>query len=221
MEAIKVENLIKSFGSTCVLKDVNLSWERGKIHGLIGQNGSGKTVLLKCICGLMRFDSGTIFINGKQIGKEIETPPDLGLIIESPGFLLRLSGLKNLKLLASIRNRISDRQIQNAMQLVGLNTESPKPVAQYSLGMRQRLGIAQAIMESPQLMIFDEPFNGLDKNGACDIRRLFQCLRDEGRTIVVVSHNPLDISELCDTVSEIDAGFVRHIPSGDEAILTT
>ena len=211
MDAIRVENVSKSFGNTTVLRDVNISWEPGKIHGLIGQNGSGKTVLIKCICGLMRYDSGKILVGGKQIGKEIEMPPDLGIIIETPGFLQRFSGYKNLRMLASIRNKISNEHIHEVMRIVGLDWNSSKPVSHYSLGMRQRLGIAQAIMEDPQLLIFDEPFNGLDKNGAAEIRQLFRRLRDEGRTLVVISHNPLDIAQLCDTVSEIDAGMVRCV----------
>ena len=206
---IQINHLTKSFGSAIVLNDVSLTWESGMIHGLVGQNGSGKTVLLKCICGLMRYDAGEILINDKQVGKDIEMPPDLGVIIENPGFIQRMTGYNNLKILAEIRKKISDDRIRETMTLVGLDWKSRKPVSHYSLGMKQRLGIAQAIMENPSLLIFDEPFNGLDKNGTKEIQKLFRELMQTGKTIILVSHNPLDISEMCNTVVEIDAGIIR------------
>lgn len=208
---IQLIHVSKSFGDKTVLQDVNAEWEQGKIHGLIGQNGSGKTVLLKCICGLMRYDSGTILIDHKQIGKDIQTPDDLGLIIESPGFISRMSGYRNLKMLASLRNRCDEEGIQKAMEKVHLDWQSKKSVSHYSMGMKQRLGIAQAIMEDPKLLILDEPFNGLDRQGTAEIRALLKEQRTMGKTILVVSHNPLDIDELCDTVTEIDAGKVSRI----------
>lgn len=188
----------------------NLAWTGGVIHGLVGQNGGGKTVLMKCVCGLMRFEEGSIRVDGQRIGQDVETPPDLGVMIETPGFLPCMTGYRNPKMLASIRGRIGQEAICQAMRTVGLDPHSRKPVGQYSLGMRQRLGIAQAIMEQPSILILDEPFNSLDKRGASQIRGLFRALRRPDRVMVIVSHNPLDIRTLCDRVWKIDGGVVRE-----------
>lgn len=208
---IEIKNVSKAFGDKVVLHNINIHWTCGKIHGLIGQNGSGKTVLLKCICGLMRYDSGSILIEQKKIGTDIQVPPSLGVMIESPGFIERLSGYKNLKMLAAIQNQCSLAEIKDAMDKVHLDWKSKKAVVHYSMGMKQRLGIAQAIMENPKLLILDEPFNGLDRDGVSEIRNLLKAQRDAGKTIIVVSHNPLDIDVLCDTVTEIDAGEIVRI----------
>jgi len=203
---IRIEHARKRFGKNIVLNDVSLNFEKGGIHGLIGRNGSGKTVLFKCVAGLMPLDSGHVFVRGKEIGKEIEIPGRMGAIIETPGFLPGASGYGNLKLLADIRGKIGKKEIHAAMELVGLDPSSRKHVSAYSLGMRQRLGIAQAIMEKPTLLLLDEPMNGLDNQGVVEMRALFRKLRDEGATILMASHNPLDISAMCDTVRELDNG---------------
>lgn len=203
---IRINNVTKSYGREIVLKNVSANMESGKIHGIIGRNGSGKTVLMKCIAGLSSVDSGIIKVDGKIIGKDIETPPRLGAIIEVPGFLPNYSGFCNLKFLADIRGRISREDIRRAMKRVGLDPENKKWVSKYSLGMRQRLGIAQAIMEKPKLLILDEPMNGLDNQGVEETRILLSALRDEGKTLIIASHNPLDIERLCDHVYEMDAG---------------
>lgn len=203
---IRINNVVKSYGRETVLKKVSAEFEDGKIHGIIGRNGSGKTVLMKCIAGLAGVDSGTIKVDGKIIGKDIEMPPRLGAIIEVPGFLPNYSGFRNLKFLADIRGRIGDEDIRRAMKRVGLDPRSKKWVSKYSLGMRQRLGIAQAIMEKPKLLILDEPMNGLDNQGVEETRALLSSLRDEGKTLIIASHNPLDIEQLCDHVYEMDAG---------------
>ena len=203
---IRIKNVVKTYGHETVLKDVSAELEDGRIHGIIGRNGSGKTVLMKCIAGLACVDSGTISVDGKVIGRDIETPPRLGAIIEVPGFLPNYSGFRNLKFLADIRHRIGDEDIRRAMKRVGLDPNSKKWVSKYSLGMRQRLGIAQAIMEKPKLLILDEPMNGLDNQGVAETRQLLRALRDEGKTLLIASHNPLDIEELCDHVYEMDAG---------------
>lgn len=203
---IRIKNVVKTYGHETVLKDVSAEMEDGRIHGIIGRNGSGKTVLMKCIAGLACVDSGTISVDGKVIGRDIETPPRLGAIIEVPGFLPNYSGFRNLKFLADIRHRIGDEDIRRAMKRVGLDPNSKKWVSKYSLGMRQRLGIAQAIMEKPKLLILDEPMNGLDNQGVAETRQLLRALRDEGKTLLIASHNPLDIEELCDHVYEMDAG---------------
>ena len=206
--AIIIENLRKSFGEEEILHGICREFETGKIHGIVGNNGSGKTVMMKCICGFLRPDEGHVFVNGLEVGKDIDFPEDMGIIIETPGFLPGVTGMKNLKLLASLRGIADDRRIRQTIERVGLDSKLRKPVSKYSLGMRQRLGIAQAIMEDPSLLILDEPFNGLDKHGVAKIRSLIKELRVEGKTILLASHNQADIDELCDTVCEMDAGYM-------------
>lgn len=206
--AIIIENLRKSFGEEEILHGICREFETGKIHGIVGNNGSGKTVMMKCICGFLRPDEGHVFVNGLEVGKDIDFPEDMGIIIETPGFLPGVTGMKNLKLLASLRGIADDRRIRQTIERVGLDSKLRKPVSKYSLGMRQRLGIAQAIMEDPSLLILDEPFNGLDKHGVAKIRGLIKELRAEGKTILLASHNQADIDELCDTVCEMDAGYM-------------
>jgi len=208
---IQLENLSKSFGEDMVLKHVSRDFEEGKIHGIVGNNGSGKTVMMKCICGFLQPSQGRVFVNYKQVGKEVDFPENMGIIIETPGFLPNLSGLKNLELLASLQRRIHKEIIRQTIRRVGLDPDMKKPVGKYSLGMRQRLGIAQAIMEDPSLLVLDEPFNGLDKNGTGQMRTLIKDLREQGKTILLASHNQIDIDELCDTVCEMDAGVMTMI----------
>ena len=204
--AICVEHLHKSFGKEEILHGIDRTFAAGKIHGIVGNNGSGKTVLMKCICGFLIPDKGHVRVNGKEVGKDIDFPKDMGIIIETPGFLPGVTGFKNLKLLASLRGLADEKKIRQTIERVGLDPALKKPVSKYSLGMRQRLGIAQAIMEDPSLLILDEPFNGLDKHGVAEIRQLIRELRTEGKTILLASHNQTDIDELCDTVCEMDAG---------------
>lgn len=204
--AICVEHLHKSFGKEEILHGIDRTFEAGKIHGIVGNNGSGKTVLMKCICGFLIPDEGHVRVNGKEVGKDIDFPENMGIIIETPGFLPGVTGLKNLKLLASLRGLADEKKVRQTIERVGLDPDLKKPVSKYSLGMRQRLGIAQAIMEDPSLLILDEPFNGLDKHGVAEIRQLIRELRAEGKTILLASHNQTDIDELCDTVCEMDAG---------------
>ena len=208
---IRVEGVYKRFGTDTVLKDVSRSFERGRIHGIVGNNGSGKTVLMKCICGFLIPDGGSITVNGKRVGKDVDFPPGLGLIIETPGFLPNMTGVKNLEILASLNKKIGLEQIATAIRRVGLDPLMKKPVGKYSLGMRQRLGIAQAIMENPSLLILDEPLNGLDKHGVMEMRQLIKGLKEQGKTILLASHNQGDIDELCDTVCEMDAGVMTMI----------
>lgn len=205
-QAIVMEDLHKAFGKEEILHGISHVFEAGKIHGIIGNNGSGKTVMMKCICGFLRPDQGHVRVSGKEVGKDIDFPDDLGIIIETPGFLPGLTGFRNLKLLASLRDIADEEKIRETILRVGLDPGLKKPVSKYSLGMRQRLGIAQAIMEDPALLILDEPFNGLDKHGVAQIRSLIKELREEGKTILLASHNQTDIDELCDTVCEMDAG---------------
>lgn len=201
---IVVEHVAKSFGKERVLKDVNLVIPPGKILGVVGNNGSGKTVLMKCICGFMRADKGTIWVNKKRVGKDCDFPDSLGIIIETPGFIPDISGYHNLKILASLKGRIGKKEIMESLVRVGLEPAAKKPVSKYSLGMRQRLGIAQAIMEEPDALILDEPFNGLDKAGAAQMRGLFKELKRQGKSILLASHNAQDIEELCDDVHDME-----------------
>lgn len=214
--AIIVQNVSKDFGQERVLKNVSRSFERGKIHGIVGNNGSGKTVLMKCICGFLLPTEGTVTVNGKRVGIDVDFPPDLGIIIETPGFLPNLTGIKNLEILASLKKKIGLEEITATIRRVGLDPNMKKPITKYSLGMRQRLGIAQAIMEDPALLILDEPFNGLDKYGVAEMRKLIKGLKAEGKTILLASHNQGDIDELCDTVCEMDAGVMRMIREDNE-----
>lgn len=208
---ISISNVYKSFKENSVLEDVSVDFQKNKIHGLVGRNGSGKTMLLKCICGFVPVTSGKIIVDGKIIGKDVDIPRGVGMIIETPGFLPNYNGYKNLKFLASINKTILKDEIKATMKRVGLDPESKKWVSKYSLGMRQRLGIAQAIMEHPSILILDEPMNGIDKQGVNDIRELLLKLCDDGITIILASHNSEDIDELCDTVYEMDQGKLQMI----------
>ena len=203
---IQVDDIVLRFKKYILLDHVSFQCEQGKIHGIVGRNGSGKTLLMKCICGFIRPNEGHIYVRDKEIGKDIDFTPDTGIIIETPGFIPYYSGYRNLKVLAAINNRISRKDIENAMYQVGLDPTMKKRVATYSLGMRQRLGIAQAIMEDPSLIILDEPFNGLDKHGVEEMREYFLSLKKKGKTILLTSHNTEDIEYLCDTVVEMDHG---------------
>ena len=209
--AIRVEGVYKRFGTDTVLNNVSRSFERGRIHGIVGNNGSGKTVLMKCICGFLIPDGGSITVNGERVGVDVDFPRDMGLIIETPGFLPNVTGMKNLEILASLNKKIGLEEIAASIRRVGLDPLMKKPVGKYSLGMRQRLGIAQAIMEDPALLILDEPLNGLDKHGVREMRQLIKGLKEQGKTILLASHNQGDIDELCDTVCEMDAGVMTMI----------
>ena len=173
------------------------------VFRIVGNNGSGKTVLMKCICGFMKCDRGRIVVNGRQVGKEVDFPDRLGVIIETPGFIPNLSGYKNLKILAALKGRIGKTEIRETIRRVGLDPDMRKPVAKYSLGMRQRLGIAQAIMENPSVLVLDEPLNGLDRYGVVEIRSLLKELKADGKSILLASHNAQDIEELCDHVQDL------------------
>ena len=209
--AIEIQGVTKYFGEEMILKNITHTFESGKIHGIVGMNGSGKTVLLKCICGFLRPSEGKILVEGKWIGKETDFPESLGMIIENPGFLPHLSGYANLKRLADLQRLIGKAEVMEAIARVGLDPLSKKKVGQYSLGMRERLGIAQAIMENPDLLILDEPFNGLDKRGVVEVCRLFEELREQGKTILLAAHNMPEFEGLCDTVCEMDAGVLTQV----------
>lgn len=209
--AIIVDHVTKQFGSEVVLKDVSLTLEAGKIHGIIGRNGSGKTVLMKCICGFLQPTSGSVKVFDRTIGQDCDFAPDTGMLIETPGFLPHETGLNNLLWLARLGKGASKDRVRQLIEQVGLDPSLKKTVSQYSLGMRQRLGIAQTLLDDPDLMILDEPMNGLDKNGVRSIRDLLLSLKLQGKTILLASHFAQDIDELCDTVCEMDQGVLHSI----------
>lgn len=216
MNAIEVKGLSLQIDKHQILQNITVSFEQGQIHGLVGRNGSGKTMLMKCICGFVRPTAGTILVKNQQVGKDIDFPDDMGIIIETPGFIPQYSGLRNLKLLAALNHRIGTEQIRAAMRSVGLDPDMKRKVRKYSLGMRQRLGLAQAIMENPSILILDEPFNGLDKDGVAEMRTYLLTLRKQGKTVLIASHSTEDIAVLCDTVHEMNHGMIQMIKSGKE-----
>lgn len=216
---VKVEHLSKRFKKEQVLCDVNLELSQGHIYGIIGRNGSGKSVLFKLMCGFLFPDEGSVTINGKVIGKDRDFPENFGALIEAPGFLWYQSGIANLEYLAGIRKLITKQEVEDAMRLVGLDPTSKKRVGKYSLGMKQRLGIAQAIMEHPQFIILDEPMNGLDESGIRDMRQLFLKLKNEGCLVILASHNKEDIGVLCDEVYQIANGRLQKQKALDDDIV--
>lgn len=207
---IKIENLTKKYGKKIILDKINIELHKGGIYGFVGKNASGKTMLFKCICGFVLPNTGKVLINNKEIGKEQDFPYKCGVIIENPGFIGDITGFANLKILSSINNIIDDNKIKNTMELVGLNPNEKKDVKKYSLGMRQKLGIAQAIMEDPELLILDEPMNSLDSDSVKNIREILINLKSKGVTILISSHNNEDIKALCDKVFSIENGIVSE-----------
>ncbi len=208
---ISVKNVTKKYKEYTVVNNVSLNVEKGDIVGLIGRNGSGKTVLMKMICGLVAPTSGEISVNEKLIGKDIDIPDNIGVIIETPGFLPNFSAYNNLMQLAKINRKIGKNEIRDAIQKVGLNPDDKKHIGKYSLGMRQRLGLAQAIMEDPDLLILDEPMNGLDKESVSEIREHLLELKKCGKTILLTSHSAEDIDVLCDMVYEMNKGSISRV----------
>ena len=203
---LEIENLTKTFGTQTVISDISMTLVSGKIYGLVGRNGSGKTMLMKMILGFVSPSSGSIKIEGKVLGKDISMPDRIGAIIENPGFLPEYSGFKNLKFLAMIHHKISNEEIREAMRIVGLDPDSKKHVGKYSLGMRQRLGLAQALMEHPDILLLDEPLSGLDNDGVQEMYQILLKQREEGKLIVVASHSSEDIRVLCNEIFHFDKG---------------
>lgn len=205
---IKVDNAVKKFDKYIVLDHVNITCNKGEICGIVGRNGSGKTVLFKSICGFVKLNEGTITVNGKVMGKDLRVLKKAGIIIEEPGFLRNKSGMKNLEYLYMINNKRDKKYLRSVMKNVGLDPYSRKKVGKYSLGMRQRLAIAQATMEDQDIIILDEPMNGLDNHGVQEVREYLLHLKEKGKTILIASHNREDIDVLCDKVYEMDNGRV-------------
>ena len=203
---IDVNGVSLTIGTSRILRDVSLTAGPGEIVGLIGRNGSGKTMLLRCIAGLVRPTAGTVTADGIVVGRDRDFLPSSGIIIETPGFISYYSGMRNLMLLAGIRGKAGREEVREAVRLAGLAPDDRRPVRKYSLGMRQRLGIAQAIMEDPRYLLLDEPMNGLDGEGLTDMRELFISLKNKGKTLLIASHSREDIEILCDKVYEMDKG---------------
>lgn len=204
-EIIILKNIELKLKKTCVFQNLNFSCKQGEIIGITGANGSGKSVLFKLIAGLYSPSYGEVLINGENIVPERKIPANLGALIEEPGFINYYSGFKNLQYLASIRGAVGNQEINDTLKIVGLYEQKDQKVKTYSLGMRKKLGIAQAIMENPSILLLDEPMNALDKSSVENMRTLFRKLSSEkGTTILIASHSEEDIRILCDKVYAIE-----------------
>lgn len=209
--AVELHEVGLTIGKQELLKDISVNFNYGKIYGIIGRNGSGKTLLFKCISGFILPTHGDVHVIGEQVGKDIDFSGHMGVIIETPGFIPHYSAYRNLKILADISGGAKKERIIECIRMVGLDEKEKKPVKKYSLGMRQRLGLAQAIMEDPQVLVLDEPMNGLDKYGVEDVRKLLLQLKEQDKTILIASHNAEDIRLLCDEVYEMEAGVLTKV----------
>ena len=207
---IQLTNISKTFGKQTVLQPLTMGFEEGMVHGIIGRNGSGKTVLMKMILGILQPTTGTVIVGDKRIGKDVDFPESAGAIIETIEFIPYMSAYQNLADIAAMRGNLSKTQIKEVLEMVGLGNVGRKHVSKFSMGMRQRLAIAQAVMESPKLLILDEPMNGMDEKGVEEMRRLILARKAAGTTIILSSHNIEDIRILCDQVYRIDAGVVMR-----------
>ena len=205
-EIIVAEGAGKLFGETKVLDGISFSCGTSEILGIIGRNGSGKTVLFKCICGLLPLSEGTIKIRGRQLGKEVDIPERMGVLIETPAFLAEFNAYDNLRILAGINHEIGDDRVKEVLEQFGLDWRSRKRVGKYSMGMRQRLGLAQAVMENPDILILDEPMNGLDVHWIEMTRKLLLKMKAQGKAILLASHNKEDIDFLCDRIIRLEGG---------------
>lgn len=207
---IKIKNVSKKIKKHCVLNDINLDINSNQVYGFVGHNGSGKTMLFRAICGLIS-TTGIIEIDGEVIGKDISFPSNVGLALENIGLYPEYSGFENLKMLASICKKIDDEQIRTAIVRVGLDPNDKRPIRKYSLGMKQRILLAQAIMEKPNLLLLDEPTNALDVNGIDMIRTIIKEAKENGATILISSHNTQDIEQLCDIVVNMENGGITDV----------
>lgn len=206
---IVIESASKEIRGSVILKDVNLELCSGTIYGLQGPNGSGKTMLIRLIAGLIRPSSGKVCIDGKQLGKAIDFPDSMGLLIENPAFLPGYTGADNLELLAGIQMKIDTPEIHQALRTVGLDPNDKRKFRKYSLGMKQRLGIAAAIMENPMLILLDEPFNALDEQGVNQMRQVIMDQRDRGALIVIACHDANILESMADEIYCVYGGKVK------------
>jgi ABC-2 type transport system ATP-binding protein len=210
MAYIEVEGVSKSYKSQKVIHNVNISFEQGKSYGIMGYNGSGKSVFLKLLTGYAFADEGEIRIQGKVLKKDMDFIPEAGIVINAPEFIKSMSGLDNLRFLAEVRKKIGEEQIEEVLKKFGLYEARKKKVGAYSLGMKQRLRLAQALMESPQILILDEPFNALDKEGIALVKDILREFVSSGHTLIFTSHSKEDVMDLADEVYEVEAGEIRR-----------
>lgn len=208
---IELKNVTKSYKGNVLFDAVDLTISRGKIVGIVGPNGSGKSILFKMMCGFVFPDTGEVYVREQQIGKGSRFPEDFGIIIDRPGYIASKTGFENLRELAQIQNKISEETIRKTMLVLGLNPDNQQKVKNYSLGMKQKLAIAQAIMENQQILILDEAFNALDHDSVQSLRELLLTFRDEGKTILITSHNQEDIDYLCEDVYRINRGKLEKV----------
>lgn len=206
---IEVRNLTKKISGNLILDNINIKMTSGKIYGLKGKNGSGKTMLMRAICGLILPTEGQVVIDGQVLGKDISFPNSLGALIESPGFIANYSGFKNLKVLSEIQDKIDDNKINEVLAMVGLDPTEKKKFKKYSLGMKQKLGIAAAIMEDPEIVILDEPTNALDENSVISLRKILQKYRDGGALIIISCHDGEELEFLSDEIFFMENGRLK------------
>lgn len=215
---IEVNNLTKVISGNAILNNINLRMEQGKIYGLKGKNGSGKTMFMRAICGLILPTEGQVIIDGKVLGKDISFPPSLGALIENPGFIGSYSAYKNLKILADIQGKIGEERIRESISLVGLDPDDKKKFKKYSLGMKQKLGIAAAIMENPEIIILDEPINALDEKSVNIVRNILRKHRDEGALILVSCHDSEELEYLSDEIFIVESGNIKKRKNSKEGL---
>ncbi|MEG2656911.1 MAG: ATP-binding cassette domain-containing protein [Clostridium sp.] len=204
---IHIENVTKKINGNIILDNINLSLDRGKVYGIKGKNGSGKTMLFRAICGFIKTE-GTITVGGEPVGMDGTYAKNVGVLLENPGFLPSYSGFKNLKYLAEINNKIDDKQIKGTMTALGLNPEEKKSFKKYSLGMKQKLGIVQAIMENPEVIILDEPINALDEDSVKKVNTIIRELKSQDKLILISNHNNEELEGICDEIYTIDNGKI-------------
>ncbi len=208
---LKVENLSKEIKNARILNNINLNLNKGKIYGFRGKNGSGKTMLFRALCGLIKPTEGRVEIDGQVLGENISFPESVGVVIEYPGFLPNLNGYENLKLISEINNKVGAKEIKEIISAVGLDPEDKKKFKKYSLGMKQRLGIAQALMENPELIILDEPTNALDSDAVLLIKELLINMKNNNKLILLASHDKEELEVLSDEIFYIENGsIVNH-----------
>lgn len=215
---IEIKNVTKTINGNLILDNITLNLDRGKVYGIKGKNGSGKTMLFRAICGFIKTE-GSIIVNGKSIGKDGNYPDSVGVLLENPGFLPNYSGFKNLKYLAEINKKINDEDIINILKEVGLDPYEKKSFRKYSLGMKQKLGIAQAVMENPDVVILDEPTNALDEESVKKINSMIRKLKNDNKLVFISNHNRDELEMICDEIYSIENGKIYdHVIMSEENI---
>lgn len=215
MTDIKIENVSKKIKSNMILKNIDMELTSGHIYGFRGKNGCGKTMLMRCICGLIIPTEGKIIINGKELHKDIKIPESIGALIENPAFLPQYTGFKNLKMLASLKGRINDEEVKLAIKRAGLDPDDKRTYKKYSLGMKQKLGIANAIMGEPDIIVLDEPINALDEISVENVKKVFLELKEKGKLIIAACHDREELEYLCDIIYELKDGEIAGMEMMD------